>query len=85
MSAARTRRRDVDLMMDERTFQQLDVNQRGALSYDEFHPWCKRQGISDREAQEIFEIVDRDGDGLVSYKELVSAFEESKAAFEEPL
>jgi Ca2+-binding EF-hand superfamily protein len=77
------RRKDVDLMMDEKTFQQLDINQRGALSYDEFHPWCKGQGISDQDAQEIFKIVDRDGDGLVSYKELVSAFEESKAAFEE--
>jgi Ca2+-binding EF-hand superfamily protein len=70
-------------MMDERTFQQLDTNQRGALSYDEFDPWCKGQGISDRDAREIFEMVDRDGDGLVTYKELVSAFEESKAAFEE--
>jgi Ca2+-binding EF-hand superfamily protein len=70
-------------MMDEKTFQQLDTNQRGAVSYDEFRPWCHGQGISDRNAQEIFEIVDRDGDGLVSYQELVSAFEESKAAFEE--
>ena len=70
-------------MMDEKTFQQLDVNQRGAVSYNEFRPWCHGQGISDRNAQEIFEIVDRDGDGLVSYQELVSAFEESKAAFEE--
>jgi Ca2+-binding EF-hand superfamily protein len=70
-------------MMDEKTFQQLDINQRGALSYDEFHPWCKGRGISDRDAQEIFETVDRDGDGLVTHKELVSAYEESKAAFEE--
>jgi Ca2+-binding EF-hand superfamily protein len=70
-------------MMDEKAFQQLDVNQRGAISYDEFRPWCRGRGISDRNAQDIFEIVDRDGDGLVSYQELVSAFEESKAAFEE--
>ena len=70
-------------MMDEKAFQQLDINHRGALSYDEFHPWCKGQGISDQDTQEIFETVDRDGDGLVTYEELVSAFEESKAAFEE--
>lgn len=70
-------------MMDEKTFQQLDVNQRGAVSYDEFRPWCHGKGISERNAQEIFEIVDRNGDGLVSYQELVSAFEESKTAFEE--
>lgn len=70
-------------MMDERTFQQLDTHQRGELSYDEFHPWCHKQGISDQDAQEIFETVDTDGDGLVTYQELVSAFEESKAAYEE--
>lgn len=75
--------KNVTLMMDEKTFQQLDVNQRGAVSYDEFRPWCHGQGISERNAREIFEIVDGDADGLVSYQELVSAFKESKAAFEE--
>jgi Ca2+-binding EF-hand superfamily protein len=77
------RRKDVKIMMDEKTFHQLDSTQRGALSYDEFRPWCRGRGMSDRDAQEIFEIVDRDGDGLVTYQQLVSAFEESKAAFEE--
>ena len=70
-------------MMDEKTFQKLDINQRGAVSYDEFRPWCREQGISDQGAKEIFEIVDGDGDGLVTYQQLVAAFEESKAAFEE--
>jgi EF-hand domain pair len=69
LNAARTRRKDAALMMDEKTFQQLDINQRDALSCDDFRPWRKGQGISNRDAQEIFKMVDRDGDGLVTYKD----------------
>jgi Ca2+-binding EF-hand superfamily protein len=59
--------------MTDEQYEEADVNKDGRLTFEEYDNWRMRHyEIYRKRSYDIFDVLDRDGDGLISQEELES-------------